>query len=68
MPQNIDDTQDSNPNFDKEYYKRETEKLDFADQEDLSDTDFMDFFEKMDRIRMYANDPSTQVRHIEDGT
>lgn len=68
MAQNIDNPMESNPNFDKEYFIRETERLDFMDQEDLSDRDFMEYFEERNKIHMYAGDPSTQVRTIEDGT
>ena len=68
MAQNIENTQDDNPNFDKEYYKREIEKMDFQEMEDLGNTDFMASFEKMQQIREYAHSPAGQVRHIADGT
>jgi len=69
MAQNINNPKEMNPNFDKQYYDRETERMDFLDrQERGNDLNFEDYFKESDKIRMYAGDPSTQVRIIKDGS
>ena len=65
----IDEPKESNPNFDKQYFDREMDRMDFLDsQERGNDGDFMARLDEIDKVKMYADDPSSQVKHIKDGS